>query len=205
MVDLVRLPINIESGAQGGPGYKTTVLAAVSGIEQRTADWDNCRGKWDIGYGIKGMSDLAIVIALFRACMGKAYAFLFRDWTDYSATNEAFGTGDGVETEYQLIKTYSSLNYVTSTVVRSYVRNITQPLASALVVKANGSTVNPSDYDLLSDGIISFDTAPATGVALTWTGEFDVPVRFDIDDLPVTVDMTDFGRIRGIRIVEVLE
>jgi len=205
MVDVVRLPINVEQGAVGGPGFRTTVIIAISGIEQRTSDWDSCRGHWDIGYGISGTSSLATVIALFRACMGRAFSFVFRDWSDFTATSEAFGTGDGAETEFQLIKTYSSINYVTSAVARSYVRNITKPIETTLVIKDNGSTVSTSDYTVSSTGLITFDTAPTTGHALTWTGEFDVPVRFDIDDLPVSMEMTDFGRIRGIRIVEVLE
>lgn len=204
MVDLVRLPINVEQGAVGGPGFRTTVITAISGIEQRTSDWDSCRGHWDIGYGISGTSALATVIAVFRACMGKAFSFVFRDWSDYTATTEAFGTGDGVETEFQLIKTYSSINYSTSAVARSYVRNIVKPIESTLVIKDNGSTVNPSDYSI-SNGLVTFDTAPTSTHALTWSGEFDVPVRFDIDDLPVSMEMSDFGRIRGIRIVEVLE
>lgn len=205
MVDIVRLPMTVEQGAVGGPGFHTTVLTAISGIEQRTVDWDRCRGKWDVGYGIQGATQLVTVINVFRASMGKAYAFLFRDWSDYSATTERFGTGDGAETEFQLIKTYSSLSYVTSSIVRSYVRNITRPIESTLQIFDNASLVSASDYTVGSDGVITFDTAPTTAHALTWTGEFDVPVRFDIDELPVTMEASDGGRIRGIRIVEVLE
>lgn len=204
MVDLVRLPTNVEQGAVGGPGFRTTVITAISGIEQRTSDWDSCRGHWDIGYGISSLSSLAAVIAIFRACMGKAFSFVMRDWPDYTATNEAFGTGDGAETEFQLIKTYSSISYVTSSAARSYVRNITKPVESTLVIKDNGSTVSAMDYSI-ANGLVTFDTAPTSTHALTWTGEFDVPVRFDIDDLPVSMEMTDFGRIRGIRIIEVIE
>lgn len=204
MVDITRLPMGVEQGAVGGPGYRTTVITAISGIEQRTSDWDRCRGHWDIGYGISGTSQLNTVIALFRACMGKAFSFVFRDWSDYTATAESFGTGDGVETEFQLIKTYSSINYVTTAVARSYVRNITKPVESTLVIKDNGSTVSAMDYSI-SNGLVTFDTAPTSTHALTWSGEFDVPVRFDIDDLPVSMEMTDFGRIRGIRVIEVLE
>ena len=49
----------------------------------------------------------------------------------------------------------------------------------------------PGDYSFdTSTGKITFTVAPVTGDVVTWTGEFDVPVRFDTDDLDTT--LTDF-------------
>jgi uncharacterized protein (TIGR02217 family) len=199
-----RLPVNIETGAVGGPLFKTTVLVSASGIEQRIPEFDVSRGEWDIGYGIRGDDDLAVVIAFFRAMMGKAYSWKFKDWSDYTATTQNFGTGNGTTTDFQLKKTYSALNDALSP-VQSYIRNIYVPRSSGLTVFDNASPVSGSDYDLEAGGIISFDTPPITGHALTWTGEFDCAVRFDIDKLPVSVMTPDVGMIRGIRIVEVLD
>jgi uncharacterized protein (TIGR02217 family) len=203
-IDNTRLPPGVESGAVGGPQFKTTILIAASGDEQRIAEWDLARGEWDIGYGIRNRTDQAEVIALFRACMGRAYSFRFKDWSDFQASDESFGTGDGSTTDFQLKKTYSSKTDAL-VVVRSIVRNIILPRTSPLTIKDNGSTVNAADYDLLDGGIISFDTAPVAGHALTWTGEFDVPVRFDVDKLPVSALTDDIYTIRGIRVVEVLD
>jgi uncharacterized protein (TIGR02217 family) len=204
-IDNTRLPTGVESGAQGGPLFKTTVLVAASGDEQRIVEWDICRGEWDIGYGISSKTDLLLVVATFRACLGRAHAFRFKDWADFEATDQTFGTGDGSTTEFQLKKTYNSYQDDGVTVVRSYVRNIYLPLSSSIIIKDNGSTVNPADYTVQSGGTILFDTAPVNGHTLTWTGEFDVPVRFDIDKISPSMAMTDFGSIRGIRIVEVLD
>jgi uncharacterized protein (TIGR02217 family) len=146
-----------------------------------------------------------LVVATFRACLGRAHAFRFKDWADFEATDQTFGTGDGSTTEFQLKKTYNSYQDDGVTVVRSYVRNIYLPLSSSIIIKDNGSTVNPADYTVQSGGTILFDTAPVNGHTLTWTGEFDVPVRFDIDKISPSMAMTDFGSIRGIRIVEVLD
>jgi uncharacterized protein (TIGR02217 family) len=204
-IDNARLPVEVESGAQGGPLFKTTILMAASGDEQRIVEWDTCRGEWDIGYGIRSRTDLQVVVAFHRAVLGKAHAFRFRDWFDYQATDERFGTGDGNTTQFQLKKTYSSYQDDGTTVVRSYVRNIILPTASSLVIRDNAVTVNPADYTLQTGGTILFDSAPINGHALTWTGEFDVPVRFDIDKINASLTMTDFGSITGIRIVEVLD
>lgn len=205
-VDAARLPVNVEVGAVGGPLFKTTILIAASGDEQRIIEWDQRRGEWDIGYGIRNQTDMDKVQAFFVAVMGKAYSWLFKDWSDYTATAEGFGTGDGTTTTFQLKKTYSSLaDGLSGSVVRSFVRFIRFPIATGLVIKDNGSTVNPSDYTLQAGGIIEFDTPPTNTHALTWTGEFNVAVRFDIDKLNVTMQAADFGMIRGIRIVEVLD
>jgi uncharacterized protein (TIGR02217 family) len=203
-VDDARLPEGVEQGAVGGPTYRTTVLPAASGDEQRVIEWDVARGEWDIGYGINNKVDLLAVIAFFRAVMGRAYSFRFKDWSDFEATAEGFGTGDGSTTIFQLYKTYASFD-LSAMVERSIVRNIYLPVSSTLVIKDNASTVNTSDYTVLAGGRIQFDTAPANTHALTWTGEFDVAARFDVDKLNVSMTMADLGTVRGIRVVEVLD
>jgi uncharacterized protein (TIGR02217 family) len=204
-IDNARLPVGVEQGAQGGPLFKTTILLAASGDEQRIIEWDIARGEWDVGYGIRNKTDLLIVIGFFRAVLGRAHAWRFRDWSDYQATDATFGTGDGSTTDFQLKIPYHSYQDNGTTVVRTYTRSIYVPASSPLTIKDNGSTVNPTNYDLEAGGIISFDTAPTNGHTLTWTGEFDVPVRFDIDKLPTAMLMDDIGTIQGIRVVEVLD
>jgi uncharacterized protein (TIGR02217 family) len=201
-VDNARLPPEVEQGAQGGPLFKTTILVAASGDEQRIPEWDICRGEWDIGYGISSKVLLQEVMAFFRAVLGRAYSFRFKDWGDFEATDENFGTGDGSTTQFQLKKTYSSYSDVPA-IVRSYERLITLPRTSGLVIEVNGTPTVL--YTLLTGGIIAFNSAPANGAALTWTGEFDVPVRFDVDAIKATMQQVDFGSIRGIRLVEVLD
>jgi len=204
MVDNARLPPEVESGAVGGPVFKTSILVASSGDEQRVPEWDLARGEWDIGYGIRNKTDLSAVLAFFRAVMGRAFSWRFKDWSDFEATAEPFGTGDGSTVQFQLKKTYSSFSD-TPSVVRSYVRTIKLPRTTPLAIYDNAGLVSSSDYTLLAGGIIQFNTAPTAAHALTWTGEFDVPVRFDVDKLPVTMQMEDLGVIRGIRILEVLD
>lgn len=201
-IDNARLPPEVEKGAQGGPLFKTTVLMAASGDEQRIPEWDICRGEWDIGYGIRSKALLLVVIAFFRAVMGKAFSFRFKDWGDFQATDQNFGTGDGSTVQFQLKVTYSSLSDVPA-IVRSYVRSIKLPRSTGLVIKVNGTPTVL--YTLLTGGIIQFNSAPTNGHALTWTGEFDVPVRFDVDKIAASMELADFGTIRGIRVVEVLD
>jgi len=42
-----------------------------------------------------------------------------------------------------------------------------------------------------------------SGESLDWTGEFDVPVRFDVDHLPASLDEFSVGSAEGVMLVEV--
>jgi uncharacterized protein (TIGR02217 family) len=49
-IDNIRLPVEVEQGATGGPRFKTSIQTALSGIEQRIAEWDIARCEYDVGY-----------------------------------------------------------------------------------------------------------------------------------------------------------
>ncbi len=83
-----------------------------------------------------------------------------------------------------------------------YVRDITL-LATAPVIKVAGVTKTVvTDYNI-ANGIVTFTSAPASMAALTWTGEFDVPVRFD-GPLNVIMNEGDIVAIGSLPIREVI-
>lgn len=193
----VRLPVDLELGAVGGPQFKTTVLELYSGYEQRNVNWSRTRGQWDVGYGVRDRDDMDSLIEFFYARQGKAYGFRFKDWTDFEiATAQTIGTGDGSTTDFQIYKRYSSGGYY-------YDRDIYKLVSGTTKVYKDGvqQTVNFSVDD--NTGIVSFAIAPSAGEDITVVCEFDVPVRFDIDHLPVTAHGLDLESIRGIDIVEI--
>lgn len=200
MVDAVRLNVNVEKGALGGPRFQTTVLTGYSGIEQRNIDWSKRRGEWNISWGIQTKADFASIVAMFHACYGRAYSFRFKDWADFeSGGYVSIGTGTGALTTFQLVKPYSNG-------VRTYSRTITKPVSGTVTIKDDGSLVSSSDYEVdYTTGIITFDVAPAAGHAITAQFEFDVPVRFDTDVLSIAMETAQAGSIPSIRIVEVNE
>lgn len=207
-----RLPPDVEVGMQGGPTFWNVIQESISGQEQRIQVWAQCRGRWDIRYTIldteETNGDFRAVIALFRAHFGSLHPFPFKDWGDYQLTNERIGTGDGSDTAFQIIKTYDpSQILLASPGSRTYVRDIYLP-RSGLVVKVNNVTKTlTTDYTIGSTGIITFTVAPSNGHAITVTGEFDVPVRFDIqpgDPLPISVNENDIAQISSFSIREVV-
>lgn len=201
-----RLPPDIEEGAQGGPEFSTVIQEAVSGQEQRVKVWARCRAKYDIGYSVLHSDDpvgsYQAVLALFYAHNGRFRPFRFKDWSDFQAADTKFGVGDGLDTTFQLSKTYDpSLILLSTPGSLTYTRDI-YLLATTPTIKVNGVTT--SAYTIGATGLVTFTSAPTTGHALTWTGEFDIPVRFDVDYLSVTMNVNDIANIGSISLREVV-
>lgn len=192
----VRLPDGVERGAQGGPSFMTTVVTTKSGMEYRNADWARARARWDVGYGIQTLEDLRAVLAFFYARRGRLHSFRFKDWSDYEAVFQPIGTGNGVQNQFQLVYVYDSGG-------QSYARTITKPVSGTVFGAVNGTPVMTSTN--LLTGIITFAVPPANGTAVTATFQFDVPVRFDVDQIPINVQTFAAGSIPSIPVIEVLE
>jgi uncharacterized protein (TIGR02217 family) len=207
----VRLPDDIEKGASGGPGFKTTVTPLTSGHEQRNIDWDKARGRWDIGYGLMKQDDVTlqatvdIILAFFYTREGKAHGFRFKDWSDFrigtfstpTTDNQSIGTGDDSQTTFQVFKRYSSGGI-------DYDRDVTHIVAATFAVLFdNVVQATPAVYtiDLLT-GIITFVSPPGGGVDVQVALEFDVPVRFDTDLMDLNVQIFESGAWPNIPILE---
>lgn len=201
----IRFPDNISRGARGGPERRTQIVELANGEEERNSPWANSRRRYDAAYGIRRADDLAAVIAFFEARRGRLYGFRWKDWADHKSclpstqpgpTDQLIGQGDGTGTEFQLVKAYTSG-------AQSWARIITKPVAGTVTIALGGVT-QPSGWsvDLLT-GIVTFAAPPAPGVSVTAGFEFDVPVRFDTDELPVTLDIERLGSITSIPLVEI--
>lgn len=204
-----RLPARIERGSGFGPSFKNVIQEALAGNEQRYAKWAKCRGVGDLSYGLKRstdpLGDFKAILALWRAHFGSLHPFRFKDWSDYVATDELFGNGDGSKTQYQLTKTYDPSQILLGTPGSLfYVRSITLVVGTP-TIKVDNTVLTPvTDYTISDAGVVTFATAPDDLTNLTWDGEFDVPVRFDVDTLPVIFSAADLASIRSISIKEVV-
>ncbi len=203
-----RLPEGIEKGSQFSPTFQNVIQEAIAGNEQRFAQWSECRGSGDISYGLLNSEDptgdFRAIVAIYRAHYGSLLPFRFKDWSDFQCTDEVFGTGDGAETEFQLTKTYDPSQILLNTPGSVlYVRNITL-LATTPVIKVDGVTKTVvTDYNISSSGLVTFTSPPANAKDCTWTGEFDVPVRFD-GPLQVVMNESDIAAIGSLPIKEVI-
>lgn len=192
----IQFPTDIAYGAQGGPQYSTAVVAMASGFEQRNQNWAAARSSWNVASGLKNQTQLNTLVAFFRGRKGRAYGFRFKDWSDYSATGQALGNGDGTNRVFQLTKSYTS---GPSTEVRTIKKPVsgTVKVYLAGVLQSSGFTIDTTT------GLITFTTAPTSGTAVTADFEFDVPVRFDTDQMAVSLEQYNLGQWSGIPIIEI--
>jgi uncharacterized protein (TIGR02217 family) len=203
--DDVIFPLEIGREATVTPGFSTAVVASMGGWEQRNADWAQGRLSFDAGPGVRSEADIGALIAFFRARRGMAKAFRFRDPTDCSsagmtgvpaAFDQVLGVGDGVRTQFDLVKVYG----VGAEAER---RMISRPVAVSVRVGVDG--VELADGWSLEGGALVFAEAPEDGAEVTAGFLFDVPVRFASDRLEVSAGLWRAGEAVSVPLVEVRE
>jgi uncharacterized protein (TIGR02217 family) len=192
----VQFPSDISYGSAGGPEYATDIVASVGGYEQRNINWEQARARYNVAHGVKTKAQLDALIAFFRARKGRAHGFRFKDWTDYQATNEPLGTGNGTQTQFQLVKRYVS-GSVTD------IRTIVKPVSGTVQVYKNAVLQTTGVSVDTVTGMVIFASAPAAGQAITASFQFDVPVRFDTDKLSASLDAYGIHSWQDISLVEV--
>jgi uncharacterized protein (TIGR02217 family) len=192
----VQFPTDISYGSSGGPEFHTTIAELGSGFEQRNVDWAQARAKYNVAWGVKSDTQLDALLHFFNARKGKAYGFRFKDWTDFKVTDCEIGVGDDSEDEFQLIKTYSSGG-------ETYNRNIFKPVSGTVVIYLDDIDTEGSGWAVdTTTGVIDFVTPPGPGVRVDADCEFDVPCRFDVDHLPLSLDEFNINSSLDIRLIE---
>ena len=191
----IQFPNSIAFGSTSTPEFNTNIVTMKNGSEQRNVNWNNCRLKYNVLNGIKSKTELMELISFFRARKGKAIGFRFKDWSDYSAISQILGTGNDTTTQFQLIKTYTS-----GTI---YSRTITKPVLGSLTIYIDN--LETTDYTInLTTGIITFNTAPLNTQEIKADFEFDVPVRFNNDNLEISMDSLNSGKVKEIELIELI-
>ena len=144
-----RFPVDISVESATGPGWMTDVIVMHSGKESRQQKWEEVRSEYDAAYGVKTMAQLHSLRDFFNEMRGRAHGFRFKDWFDYSVTDEPL-VPDGGPT-VQLIKTYGSG-------FNNYVKNITKPVSGEVTINLGGSEYGSGSYTVdTTTGIVTLD------------------------------------------------
>lgn len=168
-IETPRFPESISAGSKFGPGYSTSVARNFGGFEVSNQNWLMPLYEGDVSHGVKDQDGLDDLLAFFHGVAGRHNGFRFKNFNDYSVDTTS---GTLVEltanTTWQLYKTYiyGAL---------SKARKITKPVSGTVSVSGGGS------YSLnYTTGVLTRNSGSnPTG----WVGEFDTPVRFDIDQM----------------------
>lgn len=196
-----RFPPEISYGSKGGPSFRTTVFESEAGFEQRNREWAKARCRYDASFGITDKENMLLVLDFFYNMGGKATGFRWKDWLDYKLTAQQIALGNGVLTSFQIIKTYV-------VGAQTYTREIKKPVPHAqspFTVLVNGvAKTYTTDYTVNSTtGIITFVVAPPNTHTIVVTCQFDVPVRFDTDEMLVTLEAFEQNVWEDLPIVEI--
>jgi uncharacterized protein (TIGR02217 family) len=204
----VRFPTALSFGSIGGPERRTDVVTLSSGFEERNTPWAHSRRRYDAGISMRSLDHLQELIAFFEARRGRLFSFRWKDWSDFKSgmpsrdvemLDQIIGLGDGINTQYQLCKTYRSGD-------QEYCREVKKPVGGTIVLAVDGVEHFEDQHFTLDiqSGVVSFNDPPAETAVVSAGFEFDVPVRFDSDVLEVSAAGFEAGEIPSVPIVEIM-
>lgn len=177
------------------PGYGFTAQPQyLVQINTRQGGFEGVKRRWprplsiypSIPLGPRDESVVQNVYYFTHAMGGRATIFRFKDETDFQSSPLGL-TPEGTDQPLQFVTTDGFSGHVAYFMQKIYtvgsitqVREITQPIGSTIRV-FNGSNVEQDDFTVDENNGLIVPGGSFDGVALTWGGEFAVPVRFDSD------------------------
>lgn len=176
MID-ARMSPRVEAGFSVVVGSSTRITTKRNGHERRNSNWAQKKRRYTSRYASWTRAMRQDLMDQVMVADGRTYSFPFKDWNDYSVTGQALGTAPAASTPVQLVKTYTK-----GSTTRT--RTITKPVAATVVVyeDAGSGPVAKAGTVSATTGLFTPDTAWTVGAALSWSGEFDVCVRFATDE-----------------------
>ena len=190
-IETPRFPDNVAYGSQMGFAYDTQVVILGSGHEQRNINWADALCRFVVQGANLTEDEKTDFVEFFRTVKGRGIGFRIRDWSDYAVDSSTgkLGTADtapGSVSIFQLTKKYTWGS-------ETYYRPITKPTSVAVYKNSILQTLTTHYTIDTTTGIVTFVSPPTIGDTLHWIGEFDVPARFDVDQIDATIITTAAG------------
>lgn len=156
---------------------------------------------WDLNYEVlnQGLAvdELKMIEGLFNAKQGQAGTFLYLDPIFNTVTTEPFGTGNGTTKQFQLIAAFGNVGGPSTP-------EIVQHLQATPTIFDNGTPVSTASYTIGASGIVTFNTAPTSGHALTWAGSFYYLAQFEVDDFEPEEFMNKLWELKSTKLKSVI-
>jgi uncharacterized protein (TIGR02217 family) len=182
---------SLEKPIVAAPRWDTTIQVTAGGNERRNQNWEHPLWSFSLPEAVRHQSHFEDILTFWLALGGPFKSFPWRNPLDLASVDlvrpntpptvshldQALGTGDGVTRTFQLrkVRSYGGLTYT---------QDIHLPILSTVLIGDNGSLMggSPIGYEVSRPGgIVTFDTAPLPGHALTSGYLFDTEVRFSDD------------------------
>lgn len=199
-------------GFISAPRTNTSIQVTFGGNERRNRNWEHPLHYFTAPEATREWAVTQGLIKHWRITAGPWLSFPLRDPLDFASrdlvkpnlvptvamADQALGTADGFTDSFQLKKRYTVGG-------ENYDRDIHLPVLASVLIADNGVLVPSSDYAVTRPGgVVTFDTPPANGHALTAGYLFDVEVRFESDDqLEQVMRATKVAGFSDLTLVEV--
>ena len=220
--DDVIFPTDVTIGASsGGPDASTDVIITDSGFRKANQRWNQRLHRLNLKYGIRSASDVHDILEINQALNGRLDSGLARDWSDWNSTdgnmkpsatftstdqplvdNAGNTTGNGSTLLFRMRKVYTQGG-------ATHNRRVFKPQNGTVLIAIDGVTKTEgsgNDYTIdYGTGEVTFTVASTPGDALdvTWGGAFYIPVAFEDDFFPQSIDFNDIRSIPNIPLIEV--
>src|SRR5579885_1585729 len=185
------------------PIFNNLSEQAAAGNEYRTNLQQWAIYEFDLSWDYLSPADYLSLKGLFLSSGGNFSPFYFdhlNDDTIPSASPYGFGVGDGSTTVFQLLKSVGS--YIEP--IGGTTNNWGTNPATQNVIYDNGTPVSAASYSASDGGagsIITFNTPPASGHALTWSGTYLYLCRFKEPKLDLAQFMNLMYEQKGTTLV----
>lgn len=159
---------------------KTEIVPMANGRERRNATWQFKKMAFTAIYNMMSDEAQSEVLSAFYACQAQLYLFRFRDYGDCQAKDSPLvipADEVGFTSPVQLTKRYQFGPLYADRIIQA---------ASTCTVKGAGGGVIAGTFDKRL-GLFT-PTAPWGSGDYTWSGAFDLWVRFNSDELDVTMN-----------------
>lgn len=141
------------------PRFNTKVKEAVSGRECRAAFMAYPKYDIELTFEYLSLADYQTLGGFFKSRKGKFDSFLFLDADENVVSAQTVGTGNGTNKDFQLLRTVGAFTEPCENINGSpsiFLNGVLKTLTT--------------DYTIGATGIVTFVSAPAAGVVVSWTG-----------------------------------
>jgi|GEM_PF-5426110 len=176
-------------GWQGGPTFRTRIVMMANGRERRNAQWAQARHLYQMPFLNISQAKYASIKNMHLVCLAQVRAFLYWDPLGHAASGDVVGIAVPGQQEFQL----SVLSENDGVYYQGDVFALYTPAADGAAIQAVpvlyvdgiATTEFSVDYDR---GRVVFDVPMAGGEEISWDGQYSRWVRFNHDDLPMSID-----------------
>ena len=176
--------------------WDTNTQEVISGKETRIAYQTYPRYKWEATYNVlrsaSAYTEFQNLLGFYNARQGGFDTFLYQDPDDYTVSSQSIATGDGSTTAFQLLRTLGGFSEPilapnTGGTINIYLAGVKQ---------TTGYTV--SGWGTTTPGVVTFTSAPGSGVAITADFAYYWPCRFDQDNVAFELFVNGYYSVKKI-------